>query len=65
MECLQRENSRYELLTAQIEGGARVPVGRALYTQLNTRIQILEQRRQDNELDTLDFLSHVDRLLHF
>ena len=65
MECLQRDNSRSELLTALIDGGARVPVGRALCTQLNTRILILEQRRQDNELDTLDFLSHVGRLLHF
>ena len=65
MECLQRENSRSELLTAQIEGGARVPVGWALYTQLNTRIQMLEQRWQDNELDTLGFLSHIGRLLHF
>ena len=59
MECLQRENSRSELLTAQIEGGARVPVGWALSTQLNTRIQTLEQRRQYNEFDTLDFLSHL------
>ena len=44
MECLQRENSRSELLAAQIEGGVRLPVGRAVYTRLNTRIQVLEQR---------------------
>ena len=65
MECLQRENSRSELLAAQIEGGVRLPVGRVVYTRLNTRIQVLEQRRRDDDLNTLDFLANVGRLLHF
>ena len=65
MEYIQQENSRSELLAAQIEGGARVSAGRSIYTQLNTRIQVLYRRKEDNELNIPDFLSHVGRLLHF
>ena len=62
---LHSETARSELLVAQIEGGARIPVGRTLYTRLNERMQVLEHRRVNNEVDTLEFLTGVGRLIHF
>ena len=65
IEQLQKEDARTELMVAQIDAGHRIPVGKALYTRINQRIQALEARRAAGEDNTLEFLLNVGRLLHF
>ena len=65
IEQLQKEDARTELMVAQIDAGHRIPVGKALYTRINQRIQALEARRAVGEVNTLEFLLNVGHLLHF
>ena len=65
IEQLQKEDAHTELMVAQSDAGHRIPIGKALYTRINQRIQALEARRAAGEVETLEFLLNVGRLLHF
>ena len=60
LEVIQAEQSRTEHLVSQIEQDMPMRVGRRKYTAINDRICALENRRVNDEINALEFLSAVE-----
>ena len=65
IEVLHAEKSRSEHLMSQMDHGVPMRVGRRKYSAINDRINTLEGRRVNAEVDVYEFLAAVGNMLHF